>query len=101
MNEETSGATVKVRSFTVLRDVFGADVIEVDVASPRTVQGVFDALFAKYDGALRAVIWDPESGQMTPFLIRLNDEIISSTFDMHRPVRSGDEIAIIFPIGGG
>lgn len=101
MREDTSRATIKVRSFTVLRDVFGADLIEVDVAQPGTVQGVFDALFARYDGALREVIWDPELDQMTPFLIRLNDEILSSTFDMHRPVRSGDEIAIIFPIGGG
>src|SRR5512133_92677 len=101
MYEETGRATVKVRSFTVLRDVFGADVIEVEVSTPGTVQGVFDALFARYDGALREVVWDPETDQMTPFLIRLNDEIISSTFDMHRPVKSGDEIALIFPIGGG
>jgi molybdopterin converting factor small subunit len=38
---------------------------------------------------------------MEPFLMRLNDEIISSTFDMTKKIKDGDEIAIIFPVGGG
>ncbi len=94
-------AKVKVRSFTVVRDALGADVVEVDVAQPETVKGVFETLIREYNGSLKQVIWDPDSGEMTPFLIRLNDEIISSTLDKDRPVKNGDEVAIIFPIGGG
>jgi len=38
---------------------------------------------------------------MTPFLIRLNDEMIRSTSDMGREIKDGDKIALIFPLGGG
>jgi MoaD family protein len=94
-------ARVKVKTFSVIRDVLGADVIEVEVGSPETVGSVFDALLRKYGTALKEKIWDPEAGEMAPFLVRLNDEIIRSKFDMDRSIQDGDEIAIIFPIGGG
>ncbi|MHB0871789.1 MAG: MoaD/ThiS family protein [Chloroflexota bacterium] len=94
-------AKVKVRGFTVIRDVFGASEVEVDVAPPETVEGVLDTLLERYDGALKRTICDPSSGEMAPFLIRLNEEIISSTLDKDRPVESGDEMTIIFPVGGG
>jgi len=94
-------ARVKVKTFSVIRDVLGADVVEVEVGTPGTVDSVFDALLQKYGTALKERIWDPEAGEMAPFLMRLNDEIIRSKFDMDRSIKDGDEIAIIFPIGGG
>jgi len=94
-------ARVKIKTFSVIRDALGADVVEVDVESPETVGSVFNALLQKYGTALKEKIWDPEAGEMAPFLLRLNDEIIRSKFDMDRLVKDGDEIAIIFPIGGG
>ncbi len=93
-------AKVKVRGFTVVRDALGASVVEVDVAPPETVRSAFDSLLKKY-GPLREVLLDPATGEMAPFLLVLNEEAISSTFDMDRPVKDGDEIVIIFPIGGG
>jgi MoaD family protein len=94
-------ARVKVKTFSVIRDVLGADVVELEVESPATVGSVFDALLLKYGTALKEKIWDPEAGEMAPFLLRLNDEIIRSKFDGDRSIQDGDEIAIIFPIGGG
>ena len=94
-------AKVKVKGFTVVRDALGASVVEVNVDHPETVRGTFDALMKKYGGPLRKVLVDPATGEMAPFLIVLNEEIISSTLDMDRPVKSGDEIGIIFPIVGG
>ena len=94
-------AKVKVRSFTVVREALGAGLVEVDVQHPETIQGVLDTLLRRYDGPLKKTICDPETGQMTPFLVRVNDEIFSSTLDKETPVKSGDEISIIFPIGGG
>jgi len=44
---------------------------------------------------------DPETGEMTPFMLVVNGEAISSTLDRERRVKTGDEITIIFPIGGG
>lgn len=94
-------ARVKVRSFSVVRDAMGSGLVEIDVVNSETVQGVLDTLLDKYDGPLRSTICDPATGKLTPFLVRLNDEVISSTLDNDKPVRTGDELAIIFPIGGG
>ena len=94
-------AKVSVKGFSVIRDVLGANVVEIDVDQPETVRGTFDALFKKYGAPLREVIVDPATGEMTPFLVVLNGEAISSTLDIDKPVKSGDELVIIFPIGGG
>jgi molybdopterin converting factor small subunit len=100
-SENGEAASVKVRGFTVIRDVFGADVVDVEVPAPRTIGALLEALLRQFGEPLKEKLWDPEAGELTPFLIRLNDEIISSTLDRDKPVISGDEIAIIFPIGGG
>ncbi len=94
-------AKVSVTGFSVIRDVFGANAVEVDVSQPETVKGTLDALLQKYGAPLRNVIVDPATGEMTPFLLVLNGEAISSTLDVDRPVKTGDELTIIFPIGGG
>ncbi len=94
-------AKVKVKTFSVIRDVLGADIIEVEVAEPETVGGLFDTLANRYGQPFREKLWDPNNGEMAPFLIVLNETIIRSTTDMERAIRDGDEVAIIFPIGGG
>jgi molybdopterin converting factor small subunit len=81
--------------------VLGSDVVEIDVNKPETVGGLFDELVRQYGQPFKNKIWDPNTGQMAPFLIKLNDAIISSTSDIDHKIQSGDEIAIIFPIGGG
>ena len=94
-------AKVKVKSFSVIRDVLGSDVVEIDVNTPETVGELFDELVRQYGQPFKNKIWDPNTGQMAPFLIKLNNSIISSTIDIDHKIENGDEIAIIFPIGGG
>ncbi len=94
-------AKVKVKTFSVIRDILGADIIEIEVAKPETVGGLFDTLAQKYGRAFKDKLWDPNNGEMAPFLIVLNETIIRSTTDMERAIRDGDEVAILFPIGGG
>jgi MoaD family protein len=94
-------ARVKVKTFSVIRDVLGADVVEIDVNPPETVGEIFKVLMRQYGEPFKEKIWDRTTGEMAPFLIRLNDEMISSTFDMNKPIKDGDEIAVIFPVGGG
>ena len=94
-------ARVKVKSFSVIRDVLGSEVVEIDVNKPETVSGLFEELIRQYGQPFKEKIWDPNTGQMAPFLIKLNESMISSTSDMDHKIRTGDEIAIIFPIGGG
>lgn len=94
-------ATVKVKGFSVVRDVFGANVVEVEVGPPETVKAALVALLHKFGEPLRKVLVEPDTGQMTPLLLVLNGEAISSTLDVDRPVKTGDELTLIFPIGGG
>ncbi len=94
-------ARVKVKSFSVIRDVLGAEVIEIDVKKRQTIGGLFDELLHRYGQAFKEKIWDPNTGQISPFLIKLNESLIRSTTDMDHKIQNGDEIAIIFPIGGG
>ncbi len=94
-------ARVKVKSFSVIRDVLGSEVVEIGVKEPATVGGIFDELLRRYGQPFKEKIWDPNTGQIAPFLIKLNESMISSTNDMEHKINNGDEIAIIFPIGGG
>ena len=94
-------ATVKVKGFSVVRDVFGAGLVELEVGAPETVKATLSALLAKFGEPLKKVLVDPETGEITPLLLVLNGEAISSTLDVDRPVKTGDELTLIFPIGGG
>jgi len=94
-------ARVSVKTFSVIRDALGADVIEIEVDKPETVGGLFDTLVRTYGKPFKEKIWDPDTGEISPFLIRLNDEIIRSISDMDRKIKDGDKIALIIPVGGG
>jgi len=94
-------ARVKVKTFSVIRDVLGAEVVEVNVKSPETVGELFEELVRTYGQRFKEKLWDPNTGEIAPFLIKLNGDMIRSTVDMDRKIKDGDELAIIFPIGGG
>jgi MoaD family protein len=93
-------ATVTIKGFSVIRDAMGASTVQLDVAAPETVRGVLDTLLQQFP-RVKDVLVDPATGELTPFLLVLNGEAVSSTLDVDRPVKSGDEISIVFPIGGG
>ena len=94
-------ATVRVKGFSVIRDVLGSGEVEIDVGRPETVKATLDALLRTYGEPLKKVLVDPETGEMTPILLVLNGEAVSSTLDKEKPVKTGDEVTLIFPIGGG
>ncbi len=93
-------ARVKVQGFSVVRDAMGAARVDIEVPAPETVRNVLDTLLRLFP-RLKDVLVDPATAELTPFLLVLNGEAVSSTLDTERPVRTGDEISIVFPIGGG
>jgi molybdopterin synthase sulfur carrier subunit len=64
-----------------------------------TVQGVLEALAAKYP-AIQAKLFD--KGQVRRFVnIYLNDEDIRYLENLNTPVKDGDQLAIIPAVAGG
>ena len=94
-------ARVSVKTFSIIRDAIGESVVEIDVENPETVGGLFEAMVRKYGKPFKEKIWDPNTGEIAPFLIRLNDEIIRSSVDLDKKIKDGDKIALIIPVGGG
>ncbi len=94
-------AKVRVKGFTVIRDTFQSETVEVDVPRPETVRELFAELLRRYGSPLREVLCEPTSGELSSFPVRLNDEMITSVRDGDRHVSDGDEVTIIFPVGGG
>lgn len=94
-------ARVTIKCFSVIRDVVGANAVEIEVGHPATVKGALDTLLTTYGEPLKRVLVDPATSEMAPFLVVLNGEAVSSTLDANRAVNSGDELTLIFPIGGG
>ena len=56
-------ATIRVKGFSVIRDVFGASEVEVEVGDPATVQATLDALLRTYGEPLKKVLVDPATGR--------------------------------------
>ena len=75
-------ARVKVKTFSVIRDILGSETIEVEVDKPETVDGLFNALVRQYGQPFKDKIWDPNTGEIAPFLIKVNETIIRSTSDL-------------------
>ena len=94
-------AKVKVRTFSVIRDVLGAEVVEVEVGEPATVEALFSTLVGRYGEKFKDLLWDRNTGKMEPFLLVHNGAMLRSTVDMGSKLNNGDEIAIMFPVGGG
>lgn len=94
-------ARVSVKTFSVIRDALGADVIEIEVINPETIGGLLDAMVREYGEPFKEKIWDPNTGEISPFLIRLNDDMVRSTVDLDKTIKDGDKLSFIIPVGGG
>lgn len=88
---------VKVQIPTPMRQhTDGLAVVEV---TGSTVQGVLDALGAKYPGITQRLF---DNGQLRRFVnLYLNDEDIRFLENLATPVKDGDDLAIIPAVAGG
>jgi len=79
---------VTLRFFSVLREAFGAGVVEVELDPGTTGQGLIELLAANNDQfeSLQSVV-----------RLAVNDEYIELTTELS----DGDDIALITPVSGG
>lgn len=80
--------TVRVRLFARFRDVFGAEVIDVEVAERATVKELRDCL----------AVLKPE---IAVLLVRSQIAVNSEFADDSTGISHMDEIAILPPVSGG
>ncbi|MHA6249602.1 molybdopterin converting factor subunit 1 [Pontibacter sp. CAU 1760] len=78
---------IKVMAFGVAKDIFGASVVEVDMAAKSTVANLKAALEARY----------PRLQQLSSFMIAVNEEYAEAG----NSLQPHDEVAIIPPVSGG
>jgi len=93
-------ATVKVKGFSVVRDVFGAGLVELEVGEPETVKATSPPCSRNSASPSRRCWWTGNRGNH-PAASRLERRSHIVDADVDRPVKTGDELTLIFPIGGG
>ncbi len=79
---------VTLRFFSVLREAFGAGVVEVELDPGTTGSGLIELLAANNEdfAALQSVV-----------RLAINDEYV----ELDTPLSDGDDIAFITPVSGG
>lgn len=95
---------VKVRFFTSLREALGKK--EEPLCFPDgtavTVDSVLKALSEKYGKTFAEYVYDDKSGQPKGFLqFLVNGNSTSTLNGLKTPLRNGDVLAILPPVGGG
>jgi molybdopterin converting factor subunit 1 len=80
--------TIQVHIFARFRDVFGADVVDINLPDSATV------------GALRAAIAS-RNVEISALLTRSQVAVNNEFADDETIVRAGDEVALIPPVSGG
>lgn len=78
---------MKVLAFGIVKDIFSASMINVDVNDASTVEALKELLEKKY----------PPLNRLSSYIIAINNEYASKGDIIH----DTDEIAIIPPVSGG
>ncbi|MGE5187705.1 MAG: MoaD/ThiS family protein [Betaproteobacteria bacterium] len=95
---------VKVRFFTVLREIIGKreEVFSLPDDETVTIETVLTLLSQKYGTAFTDYVYDPHSGQPRGFLqFLVNGASIQPLIGIRTPLNNRDVLAILPPVGGG
>lgn len=92
-------AGVNVRTRAVIRDLPGAEIRGANLDSAGECPWLAPCL--RCGGPLKKDTRGLRDGSDDPFLIRLNDELVGTAIGIDKPIKNGDGLTLIFPIGGG
>lgn len=94
---------VKIRFFTTLRELTNKKEETLILSSPETaVSTVLKLLSEKYGKTFDDYVFDSKTGQVKGFLqFLINGKSTSTLNGLETPLKDGDVIAILPPVGGG
>ncbi len=95
---------VKVRFFTVLREVTGKkeEVLRFDDGNEITVRKVIEVLTKRYGQPFNEYIFDQKNCEVRGFLqFFINGLSISTSQGLDTELHEGDVVAVVPPVGGG
>lgn len=99
-----SKVQIKVRFFTVLREIIGKREENFTLPDDETVtvETVLTLLSRKYGAPFNDYVYDPQSGLPRGFLqFLVNGASVQPLLGTQTPLNNGDVLAILPPVGGG
>lgn len=91
---------VRTRYFSMLRQFIGVAAEEIEVPENATLNDFIQSVVEKHR-ELRKVLFNKEGKLREGFAVAYNAEMIPRTKLNSRRLRDGDEVVIIWSIGGG
>ena len=95
---------IKVRFFTVLREITGSreQTVELPENEKMTVEQVLHILAEKHGSSFREYIYDKKTQEVRSFLqFFINGKSTSAFEGLKTELNNGDTLAIVPPVGGG
>ena len=91
---------VKVKLFANLRDAVGKAEIDVNVREGATLRDLLTVMMKRYGARFENAIKNTKTGELTPFLIRVNNNVYPST-ELDVKLQGSEEVALLIPVSGG
>jgi len=92
---------VKVRFFTILREIVGKREEQIEFSQAVTVEELLKQLSKKYGEKFKDYVYD-EKGEVRSYLqFLINGQGITTLQGFKTKLKEGDQIAILPPVGGG
>ena len=93
---------VSVRLFTTLRELARCRLVNLEFTSETvTVKAALEKLTQQFSRKFREYLWKDQKTVQQHLQVLLNGKSIDLLEQLDTPVKDGDEIAIIPPVGGG
>lgn len=91
---------VKVKLFANLRDAVGKAEVDVNVREGATLRDLLTVMIKHYGARFENAIKNTKTGELTPFLIRVNNNVYPST-ELDVRLQGSEEVALLIPVSGG
>lgn len=91
---------VTIRSFAMIREMFGKKEIIIDLSEGSTILSLLDDLVVRY-GDLKSILFNDDGEINKSNVFALNDEKVEQTDFSSTYLNDDDTIHIIPPAGGG